>query len=249
MSDNYLELLMRMLKKHVYAVVFAAALFVSGCPTIQVADVGIKPATLVDESFTMTVSIVVDEPDDPVDKGGQQAGGRGLIGVWLQDGWKATRARVRLLGKTESEELEPAAETVDSFPASFPYAPGNWWLFASTCQYVPQGASQYVVELDVEIPRDAKNGIVGIIPAVYSEKLELPDPIEAHIDLDKQTASILRPSPRAAVQEKTEKEPESDMLFKCPVKQVRPGPRGCACDAAGAGGTSLISVILALIRA
>ena len=77
---------------------------------------------------------------------------------------------------------------------------------------------------------------------------KLSHPVEVHLDLEKQTAEIVKPAAPTVKQEKAGDGPTSEAPFECPVKQVRL-PRGCACEATGASGSSdagLVSVLLAV---
>ncbi len=222
------------------------AVFLVGCPVIRIAKVEIKPDSISETQLTLTVSIKVDETDDPVNEEGQQEGGRGLVGVWLPQGWNTIDARVKITGQDSLQSLEPIPGVASYFPVSFPYVPGAWWPFATACQYIPEGSLEYVVEVDIAIPEGTKNGIVGIIPTVYQENLNARNPTEVHLDLEAGTAVIEKPELPIAepAENKSEEEP-----VECPVKQVRPGPRGCSCNAVGSGSSGPAGLLPLVLEA
>ena len=204
----------------------------SGCPVLRVADVGVKPGSSSSTRLTVTTRIAVEEAEDPIQDNGTQGGGQGVIGFWLPAGWKALEARVRAPGAADFERLAPVTGYDAAFPVSVPYVPGRWWPFVTSCQYVPQGVSEYEVELDIERPADARDGVVGIQIFEFEDEHRETQTTEVRLDLDAGTAAIVPPEPapgggNAGV-------PAVEASKVCPVRQVRPGPRGCSCDAVGA---------------
>jgi hypothetical protein len=110
--------------------------------------------------------------------------GRGLVGLYLPQGWKVRAARVQSPQESAVRAMYAAPQTAVSFAESFPRVPGEWWAYASSQQAIPKGSWTYLIEFDVETPKKPTAGPVGVAVGVFTENApELPAPNEYRLRL------------------------------------------------------------------
>lgn len=213
-----------------FLLVAALALVVSGCPTLEIISVSVKPGSTEKNSLTLESRVLVkSEKQKPAQAGlgeGADAGvapdpaagrieGHGVLGIWMPEGWKATGARVREPDSDVFVEMKPLEGREAEFPPPFPYVPGRWWVYATESQGIEEGEWPYALEVDIHMPEGTRYGSLGLSITVLDKVMHPPQPREVFVDLDAMTAGF-----REDMGEHQE-------------MRVSPGARGCSCDAAG----------------
>lgn len=209
------------------------AAVVTGCPQLEIEGVSLSAGSTDAATFSLFATVTVTEDDPAVEDDGDLSGGRGLLGVWLPEGWTATAARLRAPGETAFSALTPVPDGDGHFPPPFPWVPGAWTAFASPCANVAEGAFEYAVELDVEGPAGATAVVLGVATAIFDDAGSNGGrPVEVAVDLAAGTASV-RAAPAA---------PASAGLAECaaiPYGEPAGDGDGCACAAPGSGSSGL----------
>jgi hypothetical protein len=203
-----------------------AVAFLTGCPSLRVAQVELDQETLTAQSFTLRAQVEVTEEDPAVDDEGNLGGGRGVLGVWLPPGWQATGARLQGPGDTSHAELTPIDDAAGHFPPPFPYVPGDWFAFVSACNHIEEGSFDYSTEIDIEGDGSATAVVLGVSTALFNDEGSSgPVPTEVAVDLEAGTAEVRQP-PAA---------PAPAGLVQCesiPYEETSAGS-GCSCSHPG----------------
>jgi hypothetical protein len=232
----------------------AAALLATGCPMVEVTEVGLVPGSAGPGKLTLAATVEAEyeremcepEPGEPVDEecepGPEAYYGHGLIGVWLPGGWQVDKARLVAPGD-EPAELEPMSYLAPAFPDTFPHVPGKWWPFLTDCKKIDDGVDSYGFEFDIVGPADAQELAVGVTASgVDDDEVRNPNQklggqwlqVQAVVDLAAGTLEQRKPSQREVAFDPAEskKLAECEHVFEEPM-QVDRGPRGCSCGVAG----------------
>jgi hypothetical protein len=203
----------------------ALAASLTGCPQLEVEDVSLASVSAETAAFTVSATVVVTEDDPAVDDDGDLSGGRGLLGIWLPEGWAATGARVQAPGAADFAALTQVPDGDGHFPPPFPWVPGAWSAFASPCDNIEEGIFEYGVEIDVSGPEGATGVVLGIATALFDEAGSNGGrPVEVAIDLSAGTADV-RAAPAA---------PTAAGLTACEaIPYEEPPDDDCTCAAPG----------------
>jgi hypothetical protein len=171
-----------------------AVAFLTGCPSLRVAQVDLVPESLTAQTFTLSAQVQVTEEDPAVDDEGNLGGGRGVLGVWLPPGWQVTGAR--LIGPEDTSHIELTAieDAAGHFPPPFPFVPGSWFAFVSACNNIDEGIFDYAAEIDVEGDGSSTAVTLGISTALFNDEgSNGPVPTEVAVDLEAGTAEVRQP--------------------------------------------------------
>jgi hypothetical protein len=162
------------------------------CPTIRLGELRIQSL----QGSTLTLAATVTVEKAPPEGEGDPAAtddGRGLVAVYVPEGWRVSSVRTRMPDETPFRALAPSAQSAVSFQENFPAVPGHFWAFASPEQKIAVGTWTYPLEITVELPKKAKGGQVGVAVGVFADKLEGPPaPDEYALEIKGKKATLRR---------------------------------------------------------
>jgi len=167
-------------RSFIVALSLGALLFLLGCPTVKLGGVALKAGSVSPTGFTLVTQIVVEETDEvetPTE-------GKGMLAVLVPEGWRVVDARMTSPLEGSVRRLTPVPQAALAHGETFPNEPGMWWGFGSNTQAIPQGRYDYTVEIDVEVPKKTKSGLIGISAGVWNDSMdELTAPAKYEIKL------------------------------------------------------------------
>lgn len=228
-----------------------AGLVLGGCPSYKVTGFELVPGSAKPGAFSLGFQLEVTLPESEPDEGPYSLEGRGLIAVWLPEGWKATGMRIKGPGQEAYADLELQPELLPALPVTFPYVPGAWWSFVTDCQEIGEGVHVFELVADASGPTDETKVTAGIAIELFEGEVEASIlDSEIAVDLEQTTAiEVLVPGRHGEKVESSlepcqepgpEPDEEEEDLCDCPKcpAQVGRGKRGCSCGAVGSPGRS-----------
>ena len=191
--------------------VFALFFLLVGCPELSLGPLTVKDGSVDATKVTLTAEITVTEADETEGADQQRQSGRALLGVQLPAGWTVTAARMRSPRETVDRALFASPQGAAALAEGFPTAEGVWWGFTSPSQEIPQGSWPYSLEIDIERPKKAKAGLVGVSVSVLNDDLsDLSAPRQYDLAFKGKSATLSARKPLSGGTAFPEPAPEDD---------------------------------------
>jgi hypothetical protein len=230
------------------------ALLVTGCPVINIANVGIQPDSVGEGQFTLIADVEVkyspnkceeiDDGDpyyDDCEDDPEVVTGRAVVGIWLPTGWEVSEARLRGPSDAAYEILPAEPSAAPAFPDTFPFSPGSWWPFVTECTEVSKGTFGYNFEFDVNgpvdqliIPAGIGIGASGANAFLVDEGSVKAQDVMVEMVVDLEAGTVV---PRKPTQDSVKLDLDECGADLLDVPQVSRGQRGCSCTTVGATGS------------
>ncbi len=170
----------------------ALLLFLAACPSLQLAEVSLKPDSMTATTFTLAAKAVVTETDETEGEGKQTPSGKGVVALRLPEGWTATQVRLMVPGEPNARALPAAPQMASAFADAFPQATGRWWAFSSPTQSIHKGTWSYGIEVDVAVPKKTREGVVGLtVGPLKEDTSDLPATAELRVDFKLKSVLVL----------------------------------------------------------
>lgn len=157
---------------HLLALTLPLLVLLAGCPEVRLRDLAFKPGSLKAGKFTLAGTIEVVEPHGATEgeEGSHEpAEARGLVALYVPEGWRVPQARILVPGETAWRALVPVPQAALAVAEAFPTVPGQWWAFATGTQRIEQGQHSYGLEVDLDAGKKTKEGPLGISVGPFSD--------------------------------------------------------------------------------